>query len=330
MLNPKLSLLKADTLELHYWFNDNSHTIDAVIQNRCEFELLGIIKEIALIFDAEIIIETEPFAEGGFKRWLKIVSKSEKKSAFITTAILLALLSGIIVTPITTSISKITEKLIENIFEDKELTELKKGKYRAEIEYLKLDSELKRQILNQNNAIIKKRSNFYESLDKYPKITKVSIVTEDCKKNPLSDEIEISRDNFKDYILVSDILNPIEIDNAVIEIISPVLKKGNYKWRGIYNGVTLSFIMKSIEFKTLVQSGDIEFKNGSSINCFLEIERKINNDGTEQIINYNIIRVNEYFENDKPIETPEGKFHRQKREADKDQFKISFENNINQ
>lgn len=38
-------------------------------------------------------------------------------------------------------------------------------------------------------------------------------------------------------------------------------QKGNYQWRGIYNGEALSFNMKSNEFKTLVQSGNIEFKN---------------------------------------------------------------------
>jgi len=27
-----------DTLELHYRFRDNSHSMDALVQNRCEFE----------------------------------------------------------------------------------------------------------------------------------------------------------------------------------------------------------------------------------------------------------------------------------------------------
>jgi len=29
MITSKISLLKANTLELHYWFNDNTHTMDA-------------------------------------------------------------------------------------------------------------------------------------------------------------------------------------------------------------------------------------------------------------------------------------------------------------
>lgn len=82
--------------------------------------------------------------------------------------------------------------------------------------------------------------------------------------------------------------------------------------------------MKSNEFKTLVQTGKIEFKNGSSINCLLEVRKKINNEGVEQIAGYDIVRVNNYFENDKPIETPEGKQHRQKEEANKQQVKMNF------
>jgi len=91
---------------------------------------------------------------------------------------------------------------------------------------------------------------------------------------------------------------PIVDENAIIEIVSPILKKGNYKWRGIYKGVPLSFNMKSNEFKTLVQTGKVEFKNGSTINCVLEINRKMNSDGEEIITGYDIISVNENSEND--------------------------------
>jgi hypothetical protein len=36
--------------------------------------------------------------------------------------------------------------------------------------------------------------------------------------------------------------------------------------------------------------------------------------------------VNHYFENEKPIETPEGKKHRQQQEANKLQMKLDFKN----
>jgi hypothetical protein len=121
---------------------------------------------------------------------------------------------------------------------------------------------------------------------------------------------------------VSDDLEPIEKDEAIIEIISPVLKKGNYKWRGIYNGEPEEFNMKSNEFKTLIQNGEIEFKNGFSINCALTIRRKIDNEGNIKTVGYDVTRVNSHFLNGNPIETPEGKRYRKQKEADKLQLTL--------
>ena len=41
------SVLNWNTIELHYWFNDESHTMNAIVLNKCEYEFLGIAKEIA-------------------------------------------------------------------------------------------------------------------------------------------------------------------------------------------------------------------------------------------------------------------------------------------
>jgi hypothetical protein len=329
MEKPTLSLLNGNTLELHYWFEDKSHTMDAVVQNRCEYEFLGIIKEIAARFEAEIIIETEPLADGGLRRWFKVVSKTEGKKATITTAIIVSLVTGFIITPITTTISEVTKNLIERIFEDDELKELEKEKLKLEIEKLKHETQSFNESVDTNNSIKKRKSNFYETLDKYPKVNQVSLVIEDENKQKLSEEKFVLKNNFKEFVFVTDDLDPTEIDNATIEIISPVLKKGKYKWMGIYNGEPVPFNMKSKEFKTLVQTGKIEFKNGSSINCFLIIRKKIDNEGKEKIVGYDVERVNNYFENDKPIETYEGKSHRQKSEAEKNQIKITFNENEN-
>ena len=103
---------------------------------------------------------------------------------------------------------------------------------------------------------------------------------------------------------------------------SPVLKKGKYKWTGIYKGNIISFSMKSNEFKTLVQTGVVLFKNGTSINCHLITNKKINKDGEIYISGYEVVLVNQYFDNDKPMETPEGKRKRQNIENEKKQLKL--------
>jgi len=321
-------ILNGNTLELHYGLIDETHSMDAIVQNKCEYEFLGIIKEIAAIFNAEIIIETEPLAEGGLRRWFKIISKEESKKSTIKIALVVALTTGILITPITSSISKMTEIFIERIFEDKEIKKLEKEKLKLEIEKLKRDSKINAEILGKNNTIKKRRSNFYEALDKYCKVKMISLIIEDESKKIMIKEEKIDRVNFKEFILVSDDLEPQEIDGAVIEIISPVLKRGNYKWMGIYKGEAIHFNMASKEFKTLVQTGKVEFKNGTSINCFLQIKKKVDNDAREKITAYDVVRVNHYFENETPIETPEGKRHRQKKEGEKNQLKMFDEGEI--
>jgi hypothetical protein len=343
--NSKITMLNANTLELHYWFNDSSHLMDAVVHNKCEQEFLGILNEIAKSFNTEILVETEPLADGGIRRWFKINLTTKKQRATIITAVITALAVEVIISPIGGSLSEVGKQLVEKMFSDEELKELEKEllkeniknikedtkvkeleqkKIEEEIKSIRYDSGLKIPNLSTNKAIQKRKSNFYETLDKYKKITQVSLIIEDENKNHIEDEVFIQKHKFKEFIIVSNELEPIEDENAIIEIISPVLKKGDFQWRGIYKGESLSFNMKSNEFKTLVQTGNIEFKNGSSIDCFLETKRKMDNNGNERITEYNIIRVNNYFENDTPIETSEGKKHRQKQEAEKMQLKLNF------
>lgn len=53
--------------------------------------------------------------------------------------------------------------------------------------------------------------------------------------------------------------------------------------------------MKSNEFKTLVQTGQVLFKNGSSINCHLLTHKKVNAEGEVKITGYEVILVNHYL-----------------------------------
>lgn len=295
--------------------------MDASILNGCEYQILSVIKEVARIFDTKITVDTEPIAEGGIKQWLRVISREENKKSPIISAIVIALVSGVLLAPI----SKISEKLIDNIFEDTDLKNLEKEKIKLEIARLRQEINIDDNAINDNTLIKKRKSNFYEYLSKYPKVEKVSFSIVDDRKNKIIGERFIYKRDFKDFIIDNNSLEPIENENAIIEIISPVLKKGKYKWMGIYNGVAVPFTMSSNEFKILVQSGIVEFKNGSSIDCYLEIKREIDNEGTEKIISYDVKRVNKYFQNNQPIETSEGKTYRNKIEAAKNQLKLDLE-----
>ncbi|WP_042722097.1 hypothetical protein [Flavobacterium sp. B17] len=113
----ELDFSNYNKLEIHYWLRNNIHSIDAFTENKCSYEILNIIREIAKLNELEILIETEALGEGGVKKWLKIVSKDENKKGTITSAVIIAIVVAILQIPFT----KIPEKLIDKIFEDTEL-----------------------------------------------------------------------------------------------------------------------------------------------------------------------------------------------------------------
>lgn len=329
MYNTNISILRGNKIELHYWFNDDSHTMDAFIQNKCEYEFLAILKEITSKLKIDTIVITEPLVEGGLIRYFKIIAKNEKKSAVIITALIISLLTTLITTPLTASLSKLSELLIEKIFEDSELKELEKEKLKLEIKKLRQETDINIQQLENNNIVKKRRSNFYKTLDGYSKVEKISISVSDENNIPISKEYIVPKNKFKDFILLSNDLEPIQLEEQIIEIVSPDLKGGKYKWKGIYNNEIIAFSMKSKEFNKQIKQGKIEFKNGSSIKCDIDIEKMLDDEGNEKIKNIIVVRVLEYFENDKPIETPEGKRKRQQKEAEKNILKFNFGDEYN-
>lgn len=323
-MSNSVSILDANTIELHYWFNDNSHTMDANAFNLCEREVLGIINELANKLQVNIGIDVEPLGEGGLRAWLRIVG--EQKSA-IKIAFIIFLFTEVLTSPLTTTIEYVTNKALDAFFEDPEIKALEKENAKAELEYNIAKTKLQTQRLCDSideNKIKKKRSNYYETASKCKKIDKISISVTDPTKTYNSVPKEILSKDFTKFIMTSDDIEPDNDEDAIIEIVSPVLKKGNYMWLGIYNGSVIQFKMKSTEFKSLVQIGEIPFKNGSSIQCHLVTNKKINNEGEVKIAGYEVLMVDKYFVNDTPIETPEGKRRRQKKEAEEQQLKMTF------
>ena len=327
----KLNLISSNILEIHYWFNDDTHSMDANIQNKCEYEVLAIIKEVAKLLSIDINIETEPIGEGGLKKWLKIVLKKENKKGTITSSIVTTL----IVIILTKSIEKLSEdkEMInlknenlrlenEKLYEDKEINDLLKEKLILENEDLKQNKGEYIESIESSTYIKKRKSNFYETLEKYPKIEKISFSVVDKDKNIQAAEGFIEKKDFNNFILASDNIETFEVENAKIEIIAPVLKKQNYKWMGYYNDEVISFNMKSDEFKNSVENKEIEFINGFSIECHLIIKQKINNEGIVINYQYDVTRVNYYFKNDIPKETEEGKLYKYIKKGQENQLNL--------
>ena len=315
------SIFNGNIVELHYWFDDDSHTMDANVFTKASQEFLGIAKEFSQKFGVELTIEICPLKEGGLISWFKF---NTKQHPFLT-AFLIYTITEVLYTPLTTTLQELTKQGIEYITTDSELRELENEKKKVD---LKLDIAQKRLELEKlskkldENKIQKKRSNFYETLDACPKIEhlSVSILSKDNQEQ-ISNKT-INKANFKDFILSTDEIEPDVDEHAIIDIISPVLKKGKYKWTGIYNNSPIIFSMLSSEFKTLVQTGQIEFRNGSRIDCRLIINRAITEEGETVIKGYCVELVHKYFLGDIFVETNEGKVNRNKKEADSRQLNL--------
>ena len=296
--------------------------MDALVYNKCERELLEITKAIASLCGVSIKLETEPSARGGLKTWLTISAKSEKKTLPAKITLVTTLVAAAMATPMNTSINQMAEKLIDKFLNDQEWNEEEQKQIQSEINLLKKLLSEKIELLDKSAVLKKRRSNFYQQLKRYQKVKSVSISVEDSNRKNISEEQFLVRDMFASFLVVSGALAPVVLENVPIEIISPVLGQGNFKWKGKYLGAPISFSMKSNEFMQLVQSGKMEFKNGTTINCTLQIDKKMSSEGIEKITGYTILSVAAYFENGKAVETSEGKQHRQKQTESKRQLDL--------
>lgn len=311
-------------LSICYSFNDSSHSMDAFVFTNCQWELLKLTQELADFFDLKIKIEVSAIEEGSVIQQIKLFLG--KKAETVGNTMFISLVMTLLASPLQnwlTNDSELESLTKANIEADTQLKLALAEKAQLEVENLKRQNDNKEEVdkaiseiknkVDLNAKVVKRISNFYESALKEPKIQNITI-------NNNIDKQVVNRSDFNKYILDSNDLEPEIVEDAIIEIVSPVLKKGNYKWRGVYNGEPISFYMKSSEFKLKVQTGDIVFKNGDSIKCILEIERKIGNTGEIEIISYSVNHVLNYITDNKVTETLEGVMHRKIKKSNGDQL----------
>lgn len=314
--------LDFDRIELHYFLRNGSHSMNALIRNSTEKELLQLIDRITHVLEIDFELESFAFEKGGIKEFFKLVAKKGKKNK-----ILVGIVAGIIISV-----------LSHHATRDLEMEALEKEKIKLEIEKLKQDLEqvevdkpnenLVRTavaIFNFDIKVVKYRSNFYNILQQYPKVYKIE-TTAFKDKNERGVISVVEKADFNKFILQSDNLASEFDEQAVIEIISPVLKMGAYKWRGVYlkNKDPISFYMKDNEFKQKVVSKAISFQNGSQIICELEIKRRVNEIGEIENHAYSVNLVSEVLNSDQRIETIHAKRIKRERDELSNQIKLNF------
>ncbi len=114
----------------------------------------------------------------------------------------------------------------------------------------------------------------------------------------------------------SNKLDPEINDAAIVIIDSPVISDKNYKWRGTYNGIPISFNVQDSEFLVKVRAGIYVFKAGMAIKCQLKCNRSINESGDIIASDYLVQEVYELISGGAIEITTAGKRREQKRVQD--------------
>ena len=115
-------------------------------------------------------------------------------------------------------------------------------------------------------------------------------------------KVEMEKNEFSKFILRSDEIPKLELENAKIDVISPAIKRGKFRWKGFYNNNIINFLMNDFDFSHKVINGKIPFSNRYSIEVDMTQERKIDQDGNIVVTNSVVSKVNASIEGENRIE----------------------------
>ena len=242
---------------IHYYLNDDSHSMNTFVRNAMEKDFLSIVNTISSSLNLKIELESRAAKEGGFIEILDIIEAYPVSSAIIVSS------AGYV-------IKRFLEYRLTGAYKKNSLENEK-----LELEILKLKKDSTGIDDNQlEQKLARPISNYYAKIEKYEKIRAVGF------GNEINNEYVVQRDEFRNFILIDDKEEEVD-DDANIEIISPVLKEGRYKWRGIYKNESIDFSMGDSKFKNDIIDGRYDFGNGSFINCQLFITKTYDEFGNE-------------------------------------------------
>lgn len=310
-------------IELHYYLADGAHSMDAVLRNRCEAELLALFQEVALSLGVPCEIEAQAVTEGGLREiWKWIGDNAVQLNVVLpVVAILVALAPQIY----ESEEEELSKELTELSIEEKRLQieklrkELREPEVKSEHELVEKSVHL----LQRDSKIVVRRSNFYKYLLSKDAVEEIGVAPLTSSLSPFQPERRVPHSDFRRFVLTSHSIKPLKVEDATIEIVSPVLRDGRYKWKGIYNGQTIGFTMQDRSFQSLVLREKVTFQHGTLLECVLEIHRKLDEVGEVEITDYVVTTVIRKYDDRQSIETAQGrsyKYAKRLRESQVDMF----------
>lgn len=306
MMKKELNLKAINNFSLHYYLKDKSHSMNAIQLNKAESDFLKISDEISKILEYRVLIESKAKKEGGLESVFTFLSSSGnldyiQNIGFYFSGILSNILGNVV-----------SEKITQNGGNKK----LEKEKLQLEIQKLKkeltesenvvvlqteIDHELDDSVLEDkiyrvltSKKIEKYLSSFYKNIGGEKKVSQFSSQVLDLENKPLGKERIVLRKDFQSFVKEEVAIEPLDVQQVKLEIVSPVLKNSRLSWKALYDGRVISFSVEDKYFKELILNKGLSFNSGTIIICDLEIRMKIDKngdlkEGTKTA--YNVIKI---------------------------------------
>lgn len=318
------------TLQLHYYFEDQDrHSLNAFVRNDNERDFLAILRQAIDIVDADIQIEVIPQEEGGFIDKYKVVARARKAGGIIT--IVLTGISAyfawktyelqVTATESQVRVNESQDKLNRLQIEEIEEQRMQRQReIRKQIKVIESDTLSKKEkeklsedvsqgiadTLSKDYKALWHRSKFFDrSFKTTERITKITTQTFNEDDKPVNKEKGTERTDFKHFVLKTTSVDSLIDKNASIVIISPVLDRRKYTWKGLYNNEVITFSMLDKLFIQKIQLKQVEFTNGTTIRCVLEQKRRIDDTtGMIKIIKNNVLRVADISDENTILQIP--------------------------
>jgi len=267
-------------LNIHYHVVNEKTTMDALVHNECEKNLLLSIKKLQQFTENEIEIE---------------VSSKKEGSVIAGYVIIVSILAA-------PYVKKIFNAFVANFFRPKSSL-IEENISRVElIEKIKNGNFTQDQfdyIAAKDKDLMKLKSDFYKSASKDTTITQI--------ETKVLNEIPIIINYNEFYINIiekQETSKNKEILNATIYIVSPILVKipnSKQKWKGIHQDKPIDFSILDKNFLEQVKNHEIHFENGTNIvgTLVITIKKTLEESGEDRIENIYSVKDILQWEDDK-------------------------------
>lgn len=285
-----------NSYELHYELADeNCYIMNAEVESASTVTFLKAINYISNAVGVRLNIETTSLNQGSLIRYFRIVIEEKDEQGWLLYLIMILMKY---------SLFEKNAEHFNTIFDS--LTEEEKEQLKS-ILGQKHITEKKLKSIPSDYAVIRYKANFFKKISSDKGIKSVTIGLGNDFSFDKNKGNRISSQDFKQYIIE---LAPeeITINEAIVYIVSPVLIKGQKnKWKGIFEGESITFDLRSNEFKVKSQNGDVDFRSGSNIVCTLKYKKTIDEEGKEHKTDYRVTFVSKHGVDNNYEETLEGK-----------------------